>query len=89
MSILQITSREFRERQKAFFDLADKGEKVIIKRGKKQAYVLTPINDDDLYFTPEMLSKIDKAVQEASEGETFAMNPGESLDEFLDRVENV
>ncbi len=89
MSVLQITSREFREKQKAFFDLADKGEKVIIKRGKKQAYVLTPINDDDLYFTPEMLAKIDKAVQEANEGETFAMNPGETLDEFLDRIENV
>ena len=89
MSVLQITSREFREKQKAFFDLADKGEKVIIKRGKKQAYVLTPINDDDLYFTPEMLSKIDKAVQEASEGKTFAMKPGETLDEFIDRIENV
>jgi hypothetical protein len=36
-----------------------------------------------------MLSKIDKAVQEASEGKTFTMNPGETLDEFIDRIENV
>jgi hypothetical protein len=32
MTVLQVTSRQFREKQKAFFDLADKGEKIIIRR---------------------------------------------------------
>ena len=75
MAVLQVTSREFREKQKAFFDLGDKGEKIIIKRGKKQAYVLTPVDDDDLFFTPAMLAKIDKAVQEAKEGKVKRMTP--------------
>jgi hypothetical protein len=68
MAVLQITSRQFRDKQKAIFELADKGEKIIIKRGDKQAYVLVPVDDDDLYFTPEMMAKIDKAVQQANEG---------------------
>jgi hypothetical protein len=75
MAILEITSREFREKQKNIFDLADKGEKIIIKRGRKQSYVLTPVDDDDLYFTPEMLDKIDRAVQQAKEGKTVKLTP--------------
>lgn len=68
MAVLQITSRQFRDKQKAIFELADKGEKIIIRRGDKQAYVLVPVDYDDLYFTPEMLAKIDKAVKQAKEG---------------------
>ncbi len=75
MAVLQVTSREFRDKQKAIFDLADKGEKVVIKRGKKQAYVLTPVSDDDLFFTPEMLEKIDKAVQQVKEGKVRKLTP--------------
>jgi hypothetical protein len=73
MTVLQVTSRQFREKQKAFFDLADKGEKIIIRRGNKKSYVLTPV--DDLYFTPEMLAKIDKAVQHAKEGKVRKLTP--------------
>lgn len=75
MAILQITSREFRAKQKAMFDLADKGERIVIKRGKKQAYLLTPISDDDLFFTSEMLEKIDKALQQAKEGKVRKLTP--------------
>jgi len=75
MAVLEVTSRQFREKQKNFFDLADKGEKVIIKRGKKQAYVLTPVNDDDLYFTPEMLAKIDHTILQAKEGKVRKLTP--------------
>ena len=35
----------------------------------KQAYTLTPINDDDLYFTPEMEEKIERAIAQAERGE--------------------
>ncbi|EKF54611.1 hypothetical protein I215_11649 [Galbibacter marinus] len=65
MKVIEITSREFREKQRAYFELADKGEKVIIKRGKKQAYILTPIHSNDLQISPEMEKKIQMAVQEA------------------------
>lgn len=83
MAILEITSRQFRDKQKDIFDLADKGEKVIIKRGKKQAYVLTPIDDDDLYFTPEMIEKIDRSIQQAKEGKVKRIKNSQELDKFL------
>jgi len=68
MAILQVSSRQFREKQKTFLELADIGEQVVIKRRSKQAYLLTPINDDDLFFTPEMLEKIDLSIQQAKNG---------------------
>lgn len=70
---IQITAREFREKQASIFDLADQGEQIIIRRGKKQSYTLVPINEDDLYFTSEMLAKIDQVVQEVKEEKTIAM----------------
>ncbi len=86
MAILEVTSRQFRDKQKDFFDLADKGQKIIIKRGKKQAYVLIPISDDDLYFTPEMLAKIDLSLQEAKEGKIRTVNNEGELKEYLDSL---
>ena len=68
MRIIQTTSRHFRDKQKDFFDLADRGEKVIIRRGKKQAYLLTPVDDEDIYFTPEMLAKINRSIKQVQEG---------------------
>ena len=63
MAIVEVTSRQFRDKQKNFFDLADAGKQIVIKRGRKQSYVLTPVNEDDLYFTPEMEAKIERANQ--------------------------
>lgn len=75
MAIVQVTSREFRDKQASLFDLADKGEKIVIRRGRKKAYALTPIEEEDLYFTPEMLAKIDRSIEEAKEGKTVKLTP--------------
>ena len=37
MAVLNFTSREFRSQQAHVFDLADQGEKIVIRRNKKQA----------------------------------------------------
>lgn len=58
MAVIQVTSREFREKQKNIFDLADSGEKIIIRRGKKQAYMLVPIDNTDLCLTPAAEERI-------------------------------
>ena len=42
-----ISSREFRDQQKKYFDLADQNEQVIVQRGKDKAYVIVPLNDAD------------------------------------------
>ena len=86
MSILKITSRQFREKQKDFFDLADHGQKIVIERGKKQAYVLTPVSDDDLYFTPEMLAKIDLSIQQVKEGKVTTIKNEDDLKKYLDSL---
>jgi hypothetical protein len=86
MAIIQTTSRQFRDKQKDFFELTDKGERVIIRRGKKQAYLLTPIDDEDIYFTPAMLDKINKSIEQVKEGKVTKIETEEELDQFLDNL---
>ncbi|WP_407430455.1 hypothetical protein, partial [Arcticibacter sp.] len=83
MAIVETTSRQFRERQKDFFELADKGEKVIIRRGRKQTYVLTPVSDDDLYFSPEMIQRIKEAQEEIKEGKSISFNSVDEMDKYF------
>lgn len=59
---------------KFFFYMADNGQKIVIKRRNKQAYVLTPISADDLYFTPEMVNRIKESQQEIKEREYTSFN---------------
>lgn len=82
--IVETTSRQFRERQKDFFDMADKGKKIVIKRGSKKAYVLTPVSEDDLYFTPRMIERIKESQQEIKEGKSIILKTKEELDAFFD-----
>lgn len=42
-----VTSREFRENQKMYFDLVDHKEQVIIRRARR-AYRLIPVDEKDL-----------------------------------------
>lgn len=67
-----ISINEFEANNAKYFELANKGEKVWIKRKKKIAYVLTTASDEDLedelYFTPEMMKKIDKSMKDIEEG---------------------
>jgi len=68
MATLEVTARQFRERQKSFFEIADSGRQILIKRGRKQAYILTPVSDDDFIPSPELLAKIELAEQQMREG---------------------
>lgn len=86
MAIIQTTSRQFRDKQKAFFDLADKGEKVLIKRGKKRTYLLTPVDNEDIYFTPAMLDKINRANKQVQEGLITKIETEKELNQFLENL---
>lgn len=74
MAVLNFTSREFRSQQAHVFDLADKGEKIIIRRNRKQAYILVPIADEDLTITPELQARIDKAREEIKAGNCVTLS---------------
>lgn len=80
--VIEITSREFREKQKAYFDLADNGAQIILKRGRKQAYILTPVSDEDLQLSPELRERIEKGLQEIKDGKTTRY----TMDELQQRL---
>ena len=86
MAIVETTSRQFRERQKDFFDMVDKGKKVVIRRGSKKAYVLTPISINDLYFSEEMIQRIKDAEQEIKQGKGIIIKSKQDLDAYFDSL---
>jgi hypothetical protein len=80
--VLEISSRKFRDKQKSFLDLVDKGTRVILRRGSDKAYVIAPIDADELYFTPEMEKRIDSAIKNLKEGKGKEYTP-EQINELL------
>ncbi|MDR0575343.1 MAG: hypothetical protein LBG96_15215 [Tannerella sp.] len=76
--VIEISSREFREKQKAYFDLADNGAQIILKRGRKQAY----IPDNDLELSPEPRERIKKGLEEIKTGKTTRY----TMDELQQRL---
>ena len=85
MAVLEVTARQFRDKQKNFFEIADTGRQVVIKRGKKQSYILTPvIEDDDFVVTPELLEKLDNIRQRVRNGE---YTDCKTVDEALKHLE--
>lgn len=70
-----ISSREFRDNQKFYFDLADQNEQVIVQRGKDKAYALIPITDTDrLSNNYALIERIREAEKAISEGATTRIN---------------
>jgi len=84
--MLVVSSREFREKQAEYFDRADNGEQIIVQRGKNKAYSITPISESDVYFTPEMLARIDLSIQQAKDGKVTSVKNKEELKQFLDSL---
>lgn len=84
--VIEVSSREFREKQKAYFELADKGAQIILKRGRKQAYILTPVYDSDFVITPELEKRLEEGRRQYREGETIALKTKEELHNFLDSL---
>lgn len=83
MAILEVTSREFRDNQKTYFDLVDKGQNVIIRRGRKQSYMLTPIKENDIQLSPETEKKIQMSREEYKSGKAQVFNSATEAIEYL------
>lgn len=82
-AMLVISSREFRQNQKSYFEKADKGEQIIVQRGANKSYALTPINEDDVYFNAEMVKKIKLSVEQAKKGEVKRIKSSEEINDLL------
>ena len=81
--MLVISSREFRQNQKLYFEKADKGEQIIVQRGNDKSYVLTPVDDENFYFNAKMVTRIKKSLNEAEKGHVLTINTSEEITELL------
>lgn len=81
--MLVISSREFRQNQKEYFERVDKGEHIIVQRGKDKAYALTPVTEGDLYFNAEMVKKIKQSIQEVQNGEVKKVSSPKEISDLL------
>lgn len=81
--MLIISSREFRQNQRLYFEKADKGEQIIVQRGKDKSYALTPVGEDDLYFNAEMVKKIKKSIAQAKKGKVTTISSSKEIKELL------
>ena len=81
--MLVISSREFRQNQKKYFDKADKGVQIIVQRGKDKSYALTPLNEDDIYFNAEMVKKIKASLVQAQNDQLTTVSTAEEIKELL------
>lgn len=82
--MIVISSREFRENQKKYFDLIDKNEQVIVQRGKNKSYKLVSIAEDETFMTEsEFYLKIEKSIRQAKDGETTRFDGLEDFKTFL------
>ena len=81
--MLIISSREFRQNQRLYFDKVDNGEQVIVQRGKDKSYVLTPVSDKDLYFNASMVKRIKKSLKQAEKGEVQKVTSADEIKSLL------
>ena len=80
-----ISSREFRQNQRAYLDRVDAGEQVIVQRGKDRSYAVTAVTEEDVYFTPEMVARIKASLAQAERGEVTRVESAAELDGLLGR----
>ncbi len=81
--MLVISSREFRQNQKMYFERADQGEQIIVQRGKDKAYALTPVVEGDLYFNAELIKRLKESIAQAKSGETKRITSSKELNDLL------
>lgn len=81
--MIVISSREFRQNQKLYFEKVDQGEQVIVQRGKDKAYALTPVSKDDRYFNTEMMKRLSESINQVREGKTKRISSAKEIDELL------
>ena len=86
--MIVISTREFREKQGEYLGMVKNGEDIILKSRAKGSFKIVPITEDDTLMSKEaFFAKIDKGLKEAKEGKAVAMKQGESLDDFLNRIQ--
>ncbi|MDR1342754.1 MAG: hypothetical protein LBK18_05810 [Prevotellaceae bacterium] len=86
--MLAVSSRDFMQRQSAYFDMLDEGAEIVIKRAKNRLYkvVAVPPNDDTLMTKEEFFAKIERAEEDIRQGRYSVLKPDEDIKAFLDSL---
>jgi len=84
--MLVISSKEFIDNPIPYLNRIDRGEQLILQRGKSKAYSIRSASEDELYFTPEMMEKIDRSIQQIENGECTVINNKEELRHYFDSL---
>lgn len=85
--MLTVSARDFRTNQKSYLDKAAHGIEVLILR-RNEAFKLSRVEEDDtLMSKKDFLAKVEHAIADVKNGHSYSMQPGESLDAFMDRME--
>ena len=77
-----LSVRDYRNNLAAYFEKADGGTPVLIRR-KNKLYALTSIGKEDLMITPELQKRIDEAREAFRTGNVVSVKSKEDLHSFL------
>lgn len=80
-----LSVRDYRNNLAAYFEKADEGTPVLIRR-KNKLYALTSIGKEDLMLTPELQKRIDEAREAYRCGNVVSVKSKEDLHSFLDSL---
>lgn len=82
-----VSSRDFRSQMGEYLRKALSSE-VVIKSRDFGSFKLVPLTEDDTLMTKEeFFTKIDRAISNLRAGNGYTMMEGESLEEFMERME--
>ena len=82
-----VSSRDFRSQMGEYLRKALSSE-VVIKSRDFGSFKLVSLTEDDTLMTKEeFLAKIDRAISNLRVGNGYTMMEGESLEEFMERME--
>ena len=90
--MIEVTSREFHNRQASLLNLADQGEEVIIRRRGKTSYVLTPVKEnrvsesDGFELTDELEAQMRMSREEYKSGNYISINNHDELVSYLNSL---
>ncbi|MDL2223796.1 hypothetical protein LJB92_00610 [Bacteroidales bacterium OttesenSCG-928-M06] len=85
MSVIEVTSREFRDNQKSYLERAKEGNTIIIRK-KTDSFVITHVESGEIKLSPEMENKIDRAKMQAKSGNVKRIAGKEALTDYLNNL---
>lgn len=82
--MLIVSSREFRDHLKKYFELVDQNEQIIVQRGKDKAYVIVPLNEvDRLSVNDQLIRTVQEAEAEYAKRKSTSINDPNNIWESI------